>query len=152
MVRIKVSPSTLQVSDDTCEMPPNRLLLSLLFRSDVNRFSYSRSIVPNGLEGADLVNVVLEKTFLMTEEYFPTVLKRSEIVQTEIVIISALDAALADVSQKTKELKVRRSLSLLAEPDQYPTNGFPSSRTLRRWRRSTGFSPRAGTAPSIPIL
>ena len=45
-----------------------------------------------------------EKTYFTTEEPFPTVLRRSEILSTEVVEISPLESALNEVEEKTKEL------------------------------------------------
>ena len=46
----------------------------------------------------------LEKTFYTTEEAFPTVLRRSEVVTLEVAEISPLENALQEVEEKTKEL------------------------------------------------
>lgn len=46
----------------------------------------------------------LEKTYFTTEEPFPTVLRRSEVVAAEIVEISPVENALSEVELKTKEL------------------------------------------------
>jgi dedicator of cytokinesis protein 3 len=46
----------------------------------------------------------LEKTYFTTEETFPTVLRRSEVVGLEVVEISPLENALNEVKLKTKEL------------------------------------------------
>ena len=46
----------------------------------------------------------LEKTYFTTEEAFPTVLRRSEVVGLEVVEISPIENALSEVEQKTKEL------------------------------------------------
>jgi Dock homology region 2 len=46
----------------------------------------------------------VEKTYFTTEEAFPTVLRRSEVVAIEIQEISPIENALAEVEQKTKEL------------------------------------------------
>ena len=46
----------------------------------------------------------LEKTFYTTEEAFPTVLRRSEVVNLEVEEISPLENALQEVEEKTKEL------------------------------------------------
>jgi dedicator of cytokinesis protein 3 len=46
----------------------------------------------------------LEKTYFTTEESFPTVLRRSEIVAVEVVEISPVEHALQEVEQRTKEL------------------------------------------------
>lgn len=46
----------------------------------------------------------IEKTFLTTEEAFPTVLRRSEVVDVKIQKISPIETALQEVQQKTREL------------------------------------------------
>jgi dedicator of cytokinesis protein 3 len=46
----------------------------------------------------------LEKTFFTTEETFPTVLRRSEVVAVEVLEISPVENALNELEQKTKEL------------------------------------------------
>lgn len=46
----------------------------------------------------------MEKTFYTTEEAFPTVLRRSEVIGVEILEISPLENALNEVEEKTKEL------------------------------------------------
>lgn len=53
-------------------------------------------------DGAE--EIWLEKTYFTTEEAFPTVLRRSEVVAVEIVEISPLENALNEVEEKTKEL------------------------------------------------
>ncbi|KIY44576.1 hypothetical protein FISHEDRAFT_51256 [Fistulina hepatica ATCC 64428] len=70
--------------------------------SDVNLFSLSRPvkrIMPDGTE-----EVWIEKTYYTTEETFPTVLRRSEIITIESVEISPLESAIEEVENKTKEL------------------------------------------------
>jgi dedicator of cytokinesis protein 3 len=46
----------------------------------------------------------VEKTYFTTEEAFPTVLRRSEVVAIEIQEISPIENALNEVEQKTKDL------------------------------------------------
>lgn len=46
----------------------------------------------------------MEKTYFSTEEAFPTVLRRSEVVGVEILEISPVENALNEVESKTKEL------------------------------------------------
>ena len=46
----------------------------------------------------------MEKTYFTTEEAFPTVLRRSEIIAVEVVEISPIERVLNDVEQRTKEL------------------------------------------------
>ena len=56
-------------------------------------------VAPNGEEETWIV-----KTYFTTEETFPTVLRRSEIVLIQTSEISPIESALADVEAKTKEL------------------------------------------------
>jgi len=70
--------------------------------SAINLFSSSRQIKKMARDGTE--EVWLEKTYFTTEEAFPTVLRRSEIVGLEIMEISPIENALHDVEQKTKEL------------------------------------------------
>lgn len=70
--------------------------------SAINLFSSSRPIRKTTRDGVE--EVWLEKTYLTTEEAFPTVLRRSEVVGLEVVEISPLENALNEVEQKTKEL------------------------------------------------
>jgi dedicator of cytokinesis protein 3 len=61
----------------------------------------------------------LEKTYFTTEESFPTVLKRSEIVAFEVNEITPVEIALAEVVQKNKELAaVNMKYSALAKAAQ----------------------------------
>ena len=48
--------------------------------------------------------VWLEKTYFTTEETFPTVLRRSEVIGIEVAEISPLENALNEVKLKTNEL------------------------------------------------
>ena len=71
--------------------------------SAINLFSYSRSvtkIAPDNVE-----EIWIEKTYLTTEEAFPTVLRRSEVVDVTIVEISPIEAALEEVQERTRELQ-----------------------------------------------
>jgi hypothetical protein len=54
--------------------------------------------------GRDGEEVWLEKTYFTTEEAFPTVLRRSEVVAMEVLEISPIENALHEVELKTKEL------------------------------------------------
>ncbi|EJU03981.1 hypothetical protein DACRYDRAFT_105054 [Dacryopinax primogenitus] len=76
--------------------------------SEINLFSSSR---PFSKEGASSVSsefrdrdIWVEKTYFRTEAAFPTVLRRSEIVDSNVEEISPIEVALNDVLQKTKEL------------------------------------------------
>ena len=46
----------------------------------------------------------MEKTYFTTEESFPAVLRRSEIVAVEMLELSPVENALLEVEQKNKEL------------------------------------------------
>ncbi|KAF8891672.1 C2 domain in Dock180 and Zizimin proteins-domain-containing protein [Infundibulicybe gibba] len=70
--------------------------------SAVNLFSSTRQVKKSTRDGTE--EIWLEKTYLTTEEAFPTVLRRSEVVGLEIVEISPLENALQEVEKKTKEL------------------------------------------------
>lgn len=56
----------------------------------------------DGRDGGE--EIWLEKTYFTTEEAFPTVLRRSEVVGMEVQEISPIENTLNDVEQKTKEL------------------------------------------------
>ncbi|KAI0812456.1 cytoplasmic protein [Irpex lacteus] len=70
---------------------------------DINVFSYSRSIAKIGPDNVE--ETWIEKTYLTTEEEFPTVLRRSEVVEMSIVEVSPIETALEEVQQRTRELQ-----------------------------------------------
>ena len=70
--------------------------------SAINLFSSSRPIT-KGRDG--LEESWVEKTYFTTEEAFPTVLRRSEIIAVEVIEISPIERVLNDVEQRTKELE-----------------------------------------------
>ncbi|KAJ7502758.1 C2 domain in Dock180 and Zizimin proteins-domain-containing protein [Mycena galericulata] len=70
--------------------------------SAINLFSSSRQIKKITRTGTE--EIWIEKTYFTTEEAFPTVLRRSEVVGLEIVEISPVENALSEVELKTKEL------------------------------------------------
>ena len=69
--------------------------------SAINLFSSSRPIT-KGRDG--LEESWVEKVYFTTEEAFPTVLRRSEIIAVEVVEISPIERVLNDVEQRTREL------------------------------------------------
>jgi dedicator of cytokinesis protein 3 len=76
----------------------------LFSSSAVNVFSCQRPVTkvgPNGEEESWIL-----KTYFSTEEMFPTVLRRSEIVDIQTIEISPIESALNDVRDKTKELNI----------------------------------------------
>ncbi|CAL1708002.1 unnamed protein product [Somion occarium] len=68
----------------------------------INLFSYSRSISKPGPDGVE--EVWIERTYLTTEEAFPTVLRRSEVIDVVVAEISPVETALQEVEQRTREL------------------------------------------------
>jgi dedicator of cytokinesis protein 3 len=70
--------------------------------SAINLFSSSRQVKKAARDGTE--EVWLEKMYFTTEEIFPTVLRRSEVVQVQVAEISPLENALNEVELKTKEL------------------------------------------------
>ncbi|KAG6857267.1 hypothetical protein H0H87_007100 [Tephrocybe sp. NHM501043] len=70
--------------------------------SAINLFSSSRQVKKNTRDGTE--EVWLEKTYYTTEEAFPTVLRRSEVIGLELIEMSPLEIALSEVDLKTKEL------------------------------------------------
>ncbi|KAF8210093.1 cytoplasmic protein [Mycena galopus ATCC 62051] len=70
--------------------------------SAINLFSSSRQVKKITRSGGE--EIWLEKTYFTTEEAFPTVLRRSEVIAAEIVEISPVENALSEVELKTKEL------------------------------------------------
>lgn len=70
--------------------------------SAINLFSTSRQIKKVGRDGNE--EFWVEKSFYTTEETFPTVLRRSQVIGIEIVELSPVETALTDVETKTKDL------------------------------------------------
>lgn len=75
--------------------------------SAINIFSCTRSFTKDVIndDKPHYRDLWTEKTYFTTEESFPTVLRRSEIIEIQVVEISPLDNALLDVEQKTKDLQ-----------------------------------------------
>ncbi|KAI0633627.1 cytoplasmic protein [Trametes polyzona] len=86
--------------------------------SDINLFSYSRPITKIAPDGTE--EVWIEKTYLTTEQYFPTVLRRSEVVHVQVDSISPVETALLEVEQRTRELAgLNMKYSSLAKTAQH---------------------------------
>ena len=81
---------------------PRYVLMCCSNQSAINLFSSSRPVA-KGRDGSD--ESWVEKTYFTTEEAFPTVLRRSEIIAFEVLEISPIERALNDVVQRTKELE-----------------------------------------------
>ncbi|KAL4080221.1 hypothetical protein V8B97DRAFT_1914290 [Scleroderma yunnanense] len=70
--------------------------------SGINLFSCSRQITRADHDGNE--EIWIEKTLYTTEQVFPTVLRRSDITDTEVIHVSPVENALSEVEQKTREL------------------------------------------------
>ncbi|OCH91820.1 cytoplasmic protein [Obba rivulosa] len=93
----------------------------------IDLFSYSRPVTKLGRDGIE--EVWIEKTYLTTEEAFPTVLRRSEVMGVQIVEISPVETALHEVQLRTSELAgLNLQFSALAKTSQaVPTNALAMS-------------------------
>lgn len=91
-----MSTGMINVSLLLCHVP------SFFLRSAINIFSSSRQIRKTTRDGTE--EIWTEKTYYTTEEVFPTVLRRSEVINVEVIEISPLENALQEVEEKTKEL------------------------------------------------
>ena len=82
----------------------------------------------HGPDGSE--EVWVEKTYLTTEEAFPTVLRRSEVVVVSVDEISPVELALQEVQQRTRELEALniRYAALAKTGQNVPTN--PLAMTL----------------------
>ena len=96
--------------------------------SAISVFSCQRPITKIGPNGEEETWIL--KTYFTTEETFPTVLKRSEVIDIQTVEISPIESALIDVEQKTKELNsLKVKYSALAKTGQ-PVSTNALSMTL----------------------
>lgn len=75
---------------------------SIAYTSAINVFSCQYPITKIDANGAE--ETWIYKTYFSTEETFPTVLKRSEVIDIQTIEISPIESALNDVEHKTKEL------------------------------------------------
>lgn len=73
--------------------------------NEVARFSFSRSIERTRKRNESMALTWTEKTVLICESKFPTILPRSEVVELQVVEISPIENAVADVTKKVNELK-----------------------------------------------
>ncbi|KAI7952095.1 hypothetical protein MJO28_007779 [Puccinia striiformis f. sp. tritici] len=84
-----------------------------------NTFSHSKPFNKDNVDILDTVRMWVEKTFLVCEDVFPTVLKRSEILEIRVLEISPIENAIMITEQKTRELEslYRRYLALTKSSD-----------------------------------
>lgn len=95
--------------------------------SAIRVFSYDRQVTKIASDSTE--EVWTEKTYLTTEEMFPTVLRRSEIVDVQVIEISPVQSALQEVEASTRELAgLNLRFSALAKTQQsVPTNALAMS-------------------------
>ncbi|GAA6012300.1 hypothetical protein JCM10207_002794 [Rhodosporidiobolus poonsookiae] len=105
--------------------------------NDVNTFSFSRPLTKdaegNSRMSNDFASLWTEKTVLICEDSFPTVLRRSEIVEIRLIEISPVENALKDVEAKRTELSnLERRYRALSqtEADRRKINSNPLSMAL----------------------
>ncbi|KAG6331845.1 hypothetical protein ID866_7243 [Astraeus odoratus] len=107
------------------DVPP--AIRSYYEHSAINLFSCSRPITRNDREGNE--EIWIEKTLYTTEQAFPTVLRRSDITDTEVVLVSPVENALHEVEQKTRELASfhLRYAALAKTSQSFSTNALSMS-------------------------
>jgi dedicator of cytokinesis protein 3 len=85
--------------------------------SAINYFSSPRTIIKVDRDGNE--ETWIEKTYFTTEESFPAVLRRSEVVAVEVIELSPVESALLEVELKNKELNaLHMKYSMLAKTAQ----------------------------------
>lgn len=84
-----------------------------------NTFSHTKPFNKDNVDPSDTVRMWIEKTFLVCEDAFPTVLRRSEILEIRVLEISPIENAILMTEQKTRELESlqRRYLALTKTTD-----------------------------------
>lgn len=84
------------------DVPP--AVRSYYEHSAINLFSTSRQIKKMAGSSGGGDEFWVEKSYFTTEETFPTVLRRSQVIEIEIVELNPVETALTDVETQTKEL------------------------------------------------
>ncbi len=99
------------------------LSLTIFPYSDINSFSCQMPLTK--VRNREQETWTL-KTFFTTEETFPTVLRRSEVIEVHLEEISPIENAINDVEQKTKELNALnvRYTTLAKSAQQINTNAL----------------------------
>ncbi|SCZ89055.1 BZ3500_MvSof-1268-A1-R1_Chr1-1g00923 [Microbotryum saponariae] len=100
------------------DVPPS--IKAYYQQNETHMFSFSRPFVREGGDKpsaeSEFMNEWVEKTVLICEDSFPTVLRRSEVVEIRIIEISPIEMAIADVESQ------RQGLNELQQ--QYTTLGL----------------------------
>ncbi|GAA6011108.1 hypothetical protein JCM11491_006730, partial [Sporobolomyces phaffii] len=88
--------------------------------NDVNTFSFT-SPLASASDSRDPSSSWTEKTVLICEESFPTILRRSEVVEIRLIEISPVENALQDVDATRRELEdLERRYAALSENEADP--------------------------------
>ncbi|KAG0151305.1 hypothetical protein CROQUDRAFT_36914 [Cronartium quercuum f. sp. fusiforme G11] len=96
-----------------------------------NTFSYSRPFSKDEEPNTDPVMLWIEKTFLVCEDAFPTVLQRSEVLEIRLLEISPIENAILNTDQKTRELDtLQRRYLALSKTGSQKLNTNPLSMAL----------------------
>ncbi|KAG9302767.1 hypothetical protein G9A89_009544 [Geosiphon pyriformis] len=95
--------------------------------NSVNTFSFSRPVNknPDGIRSSnEFLDLWTEKTILVSEETFPTVLRRSEVIEVTMIEVSPIENALAAMKAKSRELLALETKygSLLKTPSSPTVN------------------------------
>ncbi|CAJ0846900.1 17256_t:CDS:2, partial [Entrophospora sp. SA101] len=80
--------------------------------NSVNTFSFSRPVNknPDGVKsGNEFLDLWTEKTILVSEDHFPTVLRRSEVIQVTVFEVSPIENAVTTMRSKNRELLILES-------------------------------------------
>ncbi|GAA5897476.1 guanine nucleotide exchange factor DCK1 [Sporobolomyces salmoneus] len=88
--------------------------------NEINTFSFT-SPLTNNSSSKDPASLWTEKTVLICEESFPTILRRSEIVEIRLIEISPVENAFQDVEAKKSELvDLEQRYTALSENESDP--------------------------------
>ncbi|RHZ66608.1 hypothetical protein Glove_306g74 [Diversispora epigaea] len=85
---------------------PN-IIRSYYEHNSVNTFCFSRPVNknPDGVKSSnEFLDLWTEKTIMISEDYFPTVLRRSEVIQVTIIEVSPIENAVSAMKAKNREL------------------------------------------------
>ncbi|OLL24073.1 Dedicator of cytokinesis protein 1 [Neolecta irregularis DAH-3] len=114
--------------------------------NNVNKFSFSRPLTREELgisstTPSSFLDNWTEKTIMLTEFVFPTILRRSEIITVALIRASPIENAIEIISRKnTQLLNIERKYAYVTETDKIDIS--PLTKIIQRTLDS---SPRAGT-------
>ncbi|KAK7203779.1 hypothetical protein BZA70DRAFT_268708 [Myxozyma melibiosi] len=120
---IAVAPEPSPALNAAVDIPPSAR--DFFLRLSLDRFSVSRPIKhgtvngrPVSVSSANPVDVWVEKTVFATRERFPTILRRSEVVATEVIYLSPLASAAEAIARKAGEILQMARRSSAAPGDE----------------------------------